>query len=170
MSRPSTPPHQQTNGLYTAAHNTPQTPINHNFALTEYAANPSPPDKPVINPAFGVPEAFLLPNGHPDYLRLILTSKVYEVVQETQLSHAVNLSNRLECNVLLKREDLQPVFSFKLRGAYNKMAHLTRDERWKGVVACSAGNLTLSPCLQLVQFSPSLQETTLRASLSPRDN
>jgi threonine dehydratase len=73
------------------------------------------------------------------YLRLILTSKVYEVVQETPLTHATNLSNRLEATVLLKREDLQPVFSFKLRGAYNKMAHLTLDERWKGVVACSAG-------------------------------
>jgi threonine dehydratase len=61
------------------------------------------------------------------------------VVQETPLTHATNLSNRLETKVLLKREDLQPVFSFKLRGAYNKMAHLTIDERWKGVVACSAG-------------------------------
>jgi threonine dehydratase len=73
------------------------------------------------------------------YLRLILTSRVYDVVEETPLTHAVNLSNRLECKVLLKREDLQPVFSFKLRGAYNKMAHLTSQERWKGVVACSAG-------------------------------
>jgi len=62
------------------------------------------------------------------------------VVQETPLTYATNLSNRLECNVLLKREDLQPVFSFKLRGAYNKMAHLSRDERWKGVVCSSAGN------------------------------
>lgn len=53
---------------------------------------------------------------------------------------ATNLSNRLECNVLLKREDEQPVFSFKLRGAYNKMAHLDRNQSWKGVVACSAGN------------------------------
>ena len=74
------------------------------------------------------------------YLKLILTSRVYEVVQETPLTHAINLSNRLECRVLLKREDLQPVFSFKLRGAYNKMAHLTPEQRWKGVVACSAGN------------------------------
>jgi len=61
-------------------------------------------------------------------------------VQETPLTHAVNLSNRLECKVLLKREDLQPVFSFKLRGAYNKMAHLDRREAYKGVIACSAGN------------------------------
>lgn len=52
----------------------------------------------------------------------------------------MNLSNRLDCKVLLKREDLQPVFSFKLRGAYNKMAHLDPEISWKGVVACSAGN------------------------------
>lgn len=75
------------------------------------------------------------------YLRLILTAKVYDVVETTPLTHAVNLSNRLECNVLLKREDLQPVFSFKLRGAYNKMAHLSEKERWKGVIACSAGKI-----------------------------
>jgi threonine dehydratase len=68
-----------------------------------------------------------------------LTAKVYDVVDTTPLTHAINLSNRLECDVLLKREDLQPVFSFKLRGAYNKMAHLTSEEKWKGVVACSAG-------------------------------
>jgi threonine dehydratase len=72
-------------------------------------------------------------------MRLILTSRVYEVVSETPLTSALNLSNRLECKVLLKREDLQPVFSFKLRGAYNKMAHLNEDQRWRGVVACSAG-------------------------------
>ena len=77
------------------------------------------------------------------YLRLILTAKVYDVVETTPLTHAINLSNRLECNVSLKREDLQPVFSFKLRGAYNKMAHLTNAEKWKGVVACSAGKLNL---------------------------
>lgn len=70
---------------------------------------------------------------------MILTAKVYDVVETTPLTHAINLSNRLECDVLLKREDLQPVFSFKLRGAYNKMAHLSDKERWKGVVACSAG-------------------------------
>lgn len=58
------------------------------------------------------------------------------------MTHAVNLSNRLDCKVLLKREDLQPVFSFKLRGAYNKMAHLDPATSWKGVVACSAGMVT----------------------------
>jgi len=102
---------------------------------------PSPPSESPISKIKGVvPEEFILPNGYPDYLRLILTSRVYEVVEETPLTPATNLSNRLECKVLLKREDLQPVFSFKLRGAYNKMAHLDPKVSWKGVVACSAGN------------------------------
>jgi threonine dehydratase len=130
-SRPTTP-ENGTNGV-----SSPRTPRNTGFSLTEYTANPSPPSETKVNN--GIPDAFLLPNGYPDYLRLILTSRVYEVVQETPLTHATNLSNRLESNVLLKREDLQPVFSFKLRGAYNKMAHLDPKDRWKGVVACSAG-------------------------------
>ncbi|KAI9743551.1 MAG: hypothetical protein M1818_002866 [Claussenomyces sp. TS43310] len=117
----------------------PQTPSLNSFSMTEYAANPSPPEG-VEKKASLVPEDYLLPSGYPDYLRLILTSRVYEVVEETPLTHAVNLSNRLGCQVLLKREDLQPVFSFKLRGAYNKMAHLDPQSSWKGVVACSAGN------------------------------
>ncbi|KAL2215503.1 threonine dehydratase, biosynthetic [Thermoascus aurantiacus ATCC 26904] len=122
---------------------TPCTPKLSGLSLTEYAANPTPPSEradPKLPPDWGVPEDFLLPNGYPDYLRLILTSRVYEVVEETPLQHAINLSNRLECRVLLKREDLLPVFSFKLRGAYNKMAHLPPEKRWKGVIACSAGN------------------------------
>jgi threonine dehydratase len=76
----------------------------------------------------------------PDYLQLILTAKVYDVAIETPLTRAINLSNRLQNNILLKREDLQPVFSFKLRGAYNKMAHMTEAELSQGVLACSAGN------------------------------
>jgi threonine dehydratase len=121
---------------------TPQTPRHHSLSMTEYAANPTPPSERAPRPAAlsGIPEEFILPNGYPDYLRLILTSRVYDVVSETPVSHAVNLSNRLECRVLLKREDLLPVFSFKLRGAYNKMAHLNQTQRWKGVIACSAGN------------------------------
>jgi threonine dehydratase len=74
------------------------------------------------------------------YLRLILTSRIYDVLKETPVTHAVNISNELGYKVLLKREDLQPVFSFKVRGAYNRMAHLPVEDRWKGVVACSAGN------------------------------
>src|SRR5438105_7315670 len=66
---------------------------------------------------------------HPDYLRLILTSRVYEIVKETPLVEATNLSLKLKNKILLKREDLQDVFSFKIRGAYNKMAHLTEEER-----------------------------------------
>ncbi|KAH0537174.1 threonine deaminase [Glutinoglossum americanum] len=120
---------------------TPQTPKLNTLSLTEYTAHPTPPSERVRDRVVSlVPEPFLLPNGTPDYLRLILTSRVYDVVKETPLTKAVNLSNRLECKVLLKREDLQPVFSFKLRGAYNKMAHLNATERWKGVIACSAGN------------------------------
>ncbi|KAJ4419694.1 threonine deaminase [Neurospora sp. IMI 360204] len=115
-----------------------------NLALTEYSAKPSPPSEDATTNKMKdiVPDEFLLPNGHPDYLRLIITSypRVREVCSEVPLTRAVNLSNRLECNVLLKREDEQPVFSFKLRGAYNKMAHLDPKESWKGVVCCSAGN------------------------------
>ncbi|PMD24499.1 threonine dehydratase-like protein [Hyaloscypha hepaticicola] len=117
------------------------TPNMSSLSLTEYSTNPSPPSESPRRKIKGVvPDEFILPNGYPDYLRLILTSKVYEVVEETPLTHATSLSNRLECKVLLKREDLQPVFSFKLRGAYNKMAHLDPKVSWKGVVACSAGN------------------------------
>ncbi|MEZ5468587.1 MAG: threonine ammonia-lyase, biosynthetic [Lysobacterales bacterium] len=76
----------------------------------------------------------------PDYLRAVLTSRVYEVAIESPLTEAQRLSRRLGHRVLLKREDLQPVFSFKLRGAYNKMASLSADERAAGVLAVSAGN------------------------------
>ncbi|KAJ2685998.1 threonine deaminase [Coemansia spiralis] len=77
---------------------------------------------------------------HPDYLQMILNSYVYDVASETPLTHAVNLSNRCGNNVYLKREDLQPVFSFKIRGAYNKISHLTQEEKERGIIACSAGN------------------------------
>jgi threonine dehydratase len=75
-----------------------------------------------------------------DYLQKILTAKVYDVAIETPLELAPQLSARLHNRVLLKREDEQPVFSFKLRGAYNKMAHMSADERARGVIAASAGN------------------------------
>jgi threonine dehydratase len=73
-------------------------------------------------------------------LKLILTSRVYEAAVETPLEEAATLSRDLGNRVLLKREDLQPVFSFKLRGAYNKIAHLSAEERACGVIAASAGN------------------------------
>ncbi|WP_226505433.1 MULTISPECIES: threonine ammonia-lyase, biosynthetic [Pseudomonas] len=74
------------------------------------------------------------------YVKKILTSRVYDVAVETPLQPADQLSRRLGNTVLLKREDLQPVFSFKVRGAYNKLAHLTDAERARGVVTASAGN------------------------------
>ncbi len=75
-----------------------------------------------------------------DYLERILLARVYDVAIESPLDMATNLSRRLGNTVLLKREDMQPVFSFKLRGAYNKMAGLTRAQLDRGVVAASAGN------------------------------
>ncbi|MEN9385180.1 MAG: hypothetical protein RL323_2323, partial [Pseudomonadota bacterium] len=75
-----------------------------------------------------------------DYLKKILTARVYDVAVESALEPAKNLSRRLNNTVLLKREDQQPVFSFKLRGAYNKLAHLTPEQLQKGVICASAGN------------------------------
>ena len=75
-----------------------------------------------------------------DYLKKILTARVYDVAHESALEPARNLSRRLHNKVLLKREDQQPVFSFKLRGAYNKMAHLTPEQLHQGVICASAGN------------------------------
>jgi threonine dehydratase len=75
-----------------------------------------------------------------DYLEKVLTARVYDVAVETPLDVQPNLSRRVGNNVLLKREDMQPVFSFKLRGAYNKMAHLTPAQLKRGVIAASAGN------------------------------
>ncbi len=75
-----------------------------------------------------------------NYLVQILTARVYDVAKETPLEYAPNLSSRLNNQLLLKREDMQSVFSFKLRGAYNKMANLSPEELTLGVIAASAGN------------------------------
>jgi len=75
-----------------------------------------------------------------DYLERILTARVYDVAQETPLEVAPYLSARLQNRLLLKREDMQSVFSFKLRGAYNKMAQLPPEQLTQGVIASSAGN------------------------------
>ena len=75
-----------------------------------------------------------------DYLKQVLTARVYDVAVESDLDPARSLSRRLHNKVTLKREDQQPVFSFKLRGAYNKMAHLTPEQLHKGVICASAGN------------------------------
>ena len=75
-----------------------------------------------------------------DYLERILKARVYDVAIESPLDFAANLSKRLGNRVYFKREDLQPVFSFKLRGAYNKMSQLSPELLKKGVIAASAGN------------------------------
>ncbi len=75
-----------------------------------------------------------------DYIRKILTARVYDVAIESPLDPMPRLTARLGRPVLLKREDLQPVFSFKLRGAYNKMSGLAPDQIARGVVCASAGN------------------------------
>jgi threonine dehydratase len=75
-----------------------------------------------------------------DYLKKTLTARVYDVARETELERAPNLSARLRNPVYLKREDNQPVFSFKVRGAYNKMAHIPSEALERGVITASAGN------------------------------
>ncbi len=81
-----------------------------------------------------------MPAMRTDYLRRILTARVYDVAIESPLDPAPNLSKRIGNRVLLKREDLQPVFSFKVRGAYNKMVNCSPEQLARGVIAASAGN------------------------------
>src|SRR5918996_3590479 len=77
---------------------------------------------------------------HDELVRAALTSHVYDVARETPLQRAPRLSARIGADVWLKREDHQPVFSFKIRGAHNCIASLTPEERARGVIAASAGN------------------------------
>ncbi len=77
---------------------------------------------------------------HPDYLEKILNAQVYDVAIETPLDAAPTLSARIGNRILFKREDMQPVFSFKLRGAYNKIAQLSAERLKRGVICASAGN------------------------------
>ncbi|MCA9674371.1 MAG: threonine ammonia-lyase, biosynthetic [Kofleriaceae bacterium] len=92
---------------------------------------------PTASPHRGEPDD---PRRWDDYLERILTSPVYDVAIETPLERAPRLSTRLGDELWLKREDLQPVFSFKIRGAYHKIAGLDPEVRARGVVAASAGN------------------------------
>ncbi|WP_421868585.1 threonine ammonia-lyase, biosynthetic [Motiliproteus sp.] len=98
------------------------------------------------------------------YIKKILQARVYEIAKETPLDEAASISSRLNNQVLLKREDLQPVFSFKLRGAYNKMAQLSDEQRACGVVAASAGNhaqgLALSAKVMGVKATIVMPKTT----------
>jgi len=107
-------------------------------------------------------------------LHNILTSRVYDVARETPLDPAPGLSRRIGNTVLLKREDLQPVFSFKLRGAYNKIAHLTSEERARGIITASAGNhsqgvaysarkLGLRAVIVMPQTTPRIKVDAVRA-------
>src|SRR6185369_16795137 len=107
-------------------------------------------------------------------LHAVLTSRVYDVARETPLDRAPILSRRLGNDVFLKREDLQPVFSFKLRGAYNKIAHLTEAERARGVITASAGNhsqgvafsarkLGLRAVIVMPQTTPRIKVDAVRA-------
>ena len=103
---------------------------------------PAPPATPDPDPA---PAAVAQPDAKAQriaagYLKRILTARVYDVARETALEPARTLSRRIGNHVLLKREDQQPVFSFKLRGAYNKMAHLDPEALARGVICASAGN------------------------------
>jgi len=75
-----------------------------------------------------------------DYLQRVLKARVYDVAIESPLEPAPRLSRRLGNKILFKREDLQPVFSFKLRGAYNKISHLSAAIAARGVICASAGN------------------------------
>lgn len=81
-----------------------------------------------------------LADGTPDYVRMILNADIYSLARETPLTRSPGLSTKYGCNILLKREDLQPVFSFKLRGAYNMMRQLSPEQKARGVVTASAGN------------------------------
>ncbi|XVE76068.1 hypothetical protein DITRI_Ditri12bG0143100 [Diplodiscus trichospermus] len=120
---------------------------------SSFSAVPSAPPKKVSANSLRYPSGYLgaapersIDEGNGDvinamgYLTNILSSKVYDVAIESPLQLATKLSERLGNQVWLKREDLQPVFSFKLRGAYNMMAKLPKGQLEKGVICSSAGN------------------------------
>ena len=106
-------------------------------------------------------------------LRSILNSRVYDVVTATPLDAARRLSRRTGHQVFLKREDLQPIFTYKLRGAYNRMAHLSAEERERGVITASAGNhaqgvaysarhLRISALIVMPQTTPEIKVDAVR--------
>ncbi|RMF19811.1 MAG: threonine ammonia-lyase, biosynthetic [Gammaproteobacteria bacterium] len=108
------------------------------------------------------------------YIKKILDSRVYEVAQETPLDEAPHLSTRFGNAIWLKREDLQPVFSFKIRGAYNKIAQLSEEEQARGVICASAGNhaqgvamsaqvLGIKAVIVMPQTTPEIKVNSVRA-------
>ena len=108
------------------------------------------------------------------YIERILRAQIYDLARETPLDRASRLSKRLGNEVFLKREDLQPVFSFKLRGAYNRIRHLSAEERQRGVIAASAGNhaqgialsakhLGIDALIVMPKTTPSIKVESVRA-------
>ena len=118
------------------------------------------------------------------YIERILKARVYDVAIESPLDEAPRLSRRLGNRVMLKREDLQPVFSFKVRGAYNRIAHLSEATAKRGVVCASAGNHAQGVALAakrrgipavivMPQTTPNIKvqrRTAFRVDLSIQDN
>src|SRR5690349_11082437 len=117
----------------------------------------------------------MVPEAQPGgLLHDILTTRVYDVARETALDRASRLSERVGDAVSFKREDQQPVFSFKLRGAYNKIVHLTPEQRARGIIAASAGNhsqgvaysarkLGLRAVIVMPQTTPTIKVDAVRA-------
>ena len=116
------------------------------------------------------------------YLKLISDAQVYDVSIKTPITFATNMSAKVNNEVFLKREDLQPVFSFKSRGAYNKILSLTSAQKKKGVIAASAGNHAQGvayackqlkiPCLIIMPITTpdiKIRSCLLYTSPSPRD-
>ncbi|WP_434611285.1 threonine ammonia-lyase, biosynthetic [Pseudomonas sp. D2-30] len=108
------------------------------------------------------------------YVKRILAAPVYELAVATPLQAAPALSQALGNQILLKREDLQPTFSFKIRGAYNKLVQLTPEQRSRGVITASAGNhaqgvalaareLGISACIVMPQTTPQLKVAGVRS-------
>lgn len=111
---------------------------------------------------------------HQEYIKRILSARVYDVSNETRLHKAPLLSERLNNTILLKREDEQSIFSFKCRGAFNRIYQLTQQESLNGVIAASAGNhaqgvalaarhLNLPACIVMPQTTPSIKVDAVRA-------
>lgn len=101
-----------------------------------------------------------------DYVERILRARVYDLAEKTPLEQARRLSQRLSNHIWLKREDLQSVFSFKLRGAYNKIAHLTPEQQAKGIIAASAGNHAQGVAMSASKLS--LQAVIVMPKTTPR--
>lgn len=116
---------------------------------------------------------------HSAYLNMILNAKVYDVCKRTDLHFAPGLSKSTGSRVFLKREDQQSVYSFKLRGAYNKIVNLTPEEKAMGICACSAGNhaqgvafsaaaLDISAKIFMPQTTPNIKVDAARRFSNPK--